>query len=53
MQQLALLTSCLSTFQKGMGVYQTYTHIALKKMKSELDKVNLAVEVGVLARREG
>ena len=50
MQQLALITSCLSTFQKGMGVY---THIALKKMKSELDKVNLAVEVGVLARREG
>lgn len=28
-----------------MGVYQTYTSISLKKMKGELDKVELAVEV--------
>lgn len=28
-----------------MGVYQTYTIISLKKMKGELDKVELAVEV--------
>ncbi|OAO15282.1 hypothetical protein AV274_3061 [Blastocystis sp. ATCC 50177/Nand II] len=44
LKQLALITSCLSTFQKGMGVYQTYTSISLKKMKGELDKVELAVE---------
>lgn len=44
LQQLAQITSCLSTFQKGMGVYQTYTHISLKRIKQELEKVRLSNE---------
>lgn len=32
-------------------MYQTYTSISLKKMKGELDKVELAVEVRARARR--
>ena len=27
------MTSCLSTFQNGMGVFQTYTHISIEKIK--------------------
>lgn len=45
LQQLAQITSCLSTFQKGMGVYQTYTHISLKRIKQELEKIQLNAEV--------
>ena len=44
LQQLALITSCLSTFQKGMGVYQTYTHISLERIKRELSTVQLEPE---------
>lgn len=50
LQQLAQITSCLSTFQKGMGVYQTYTHISTKRIKQELDKIVLSDEVASLAR---
>ena len=42
LQQLAQITS---TFQKGMGVYQTYTHISLKRIKQELEKIQLNAEV--------
>lgn len=48
LQQLAQITSCLSTFQKGMGVYQTYTHISLKRIKQELEKVRLSNEVSLM-----
>lgn len=28
-----------------MGVYQTYTHISLKRIKQELEKIQLNAEV--------
>ena len=40
------MTSCLSTFQNGMGVFQTYTHISIEKIKRELASVKLEPEVG-------
>ena len=31
-----------------MGVYQTYTHISLKRIKQELEKVRLSTEVSLM-----
>lgn len=49
MKQLAWITSCLSTFQNGMGVFQTYTHISIEKIKRELSSVKMEPEVGPFA----
>lgn len=46
LKQLAWITSCLSTFQNGMGVFQTYTHISIEKIKRELANVKMDPEVG-------
>lgn len=39
MQTLATVTSCLSTFQRGSGVYQMYASAVVTRMQSELPEL--------------